>query len=182
MVSSPLHLMHFEGGDALAAFRARTLLARLQAVCPRVTAVGARHVHWAAFEQTPDRATVDKLAALLQYGDAAQADRGGELVLVMPRLGTVSPWASKASDIARNCGLALHRVERVVEYRLALERRLLGAAREAGRALGCGVRCEPGRDVPGVRSDEDVLLELEGGQERVVPGDFGPPSPPDDDA
>ncbi|MBK8526992.1 MAG: phosphoribosylformylglycinamidine synthase [Rubrivivax sp.] len=129
MVSSPLHLMHFEGGDALAAFRARTLLARLQAVCPRVTAVGARHVHWAAFEQTPDRATVDKLAALLQYGDAAQADRGGELVLVMPRLGTVSPWASKASDIARNCGLALHRVERVVEYRLALERRLLGAAR-----------------------------------------------------
>jgi phosphoribosylformylglycinamidine synthase len=36
----------------------------------------------------------------------------------MPRLGTVSPWASKATDIARNCGLALHRVERVTEYRL----------------------------------------------------------------
>jgi phosphoribosylformylglycinamidine synthase len=41
----------------------------------------------------------------------------------MPRLGTVSPWASKASDIARNCGLAVHRIERVVEYRLGLEKR-----------------------------------------------------------
>ncbi len=43
----------------------------------------------------------------------------------MPRLGTVSPWASKATDIAHNCGLALHRVERLVEYRIALKAGLL---------------------------------------------------------
>ena len=36
--------------------------------------------------------------------------------MVSPRLGTVSPWASKATDIARNCGLPLHRIERVTEY------------------------------------------------------------------
>jgi phosphoribosylformylglycinamidine synthase len=39
----------------------------------------------------------------------------------MPRLGTVSPWASKATDIAHNCGLAVHRVERVTEYRLTAQ-------------------------------------------------------------
>ena len=50
MTATPLHLMHFEGGDALAPFRAQALLARLQAACPRVTDVAARHVHWAAFE------------------------------------------------------------------------------------------------------------------------------------
>ena len=40
-------------------------------------------------------------------------------VVVAPRLGTVSPWASKATDIAHNCGLDVRRVERVTEYRLA---------------------------------------------------------------
>ena len=50
------------------------------------------------------------------------------LIVVMPRLGTVSPWASKATDIAHNCGLPCTRVERVTEYRLPLKSGLLGAA------------------------------------------------------
>src|SRR5699024_231472 len=41
-------------------------------------------------------------------------------VVVTPRLGTISPWASKATDIVHNCGIAIHRVERVVHYTLAL--------------------------------------------------------------
>ena len=101
MTSSPLHLMHFEGGDALPTFRAQALLARLQAACPRVVSVAARFVHWVAFDAAPDRASTDKLAALLTYGDAYAGGATGDLVVVMPRLGTVSPWASKASDIAR---------------------------------------------------------------------------------
>jgi phosphoribosylformylglycinamidine synthase len=71
----------------------------------------------------------DKLAGLLRYGDAYTGTDDGALVLVMPRLGTLSPWASKATDIARNCGLVLHRVERVTEYRLQLKKPLLGSAK-----------------------------------------------------
>jgi phosphoribosylformylglycinamidine synthase len=130
MTATPLHLMHFEGGTALSAFRAQALLARLQAACPRITGVAARHVHWAGFDAAPAPAAVDKLAALLTYGDAyggPDAGRtGGERVVVMPRLGTVSPWASKASDIARNVGLTLHRLERVTEFVLTLKAPLLG--------------------------------------------------------
>ena len=129
MTATPLHLMHFEGGDALPAFRAQALLARLQAACPRITAVAARHVHWAAFDAAPGREDCDKLQALLSYGDAYGGDAAGDLVLVMPRLGTVSPWASKASDIVRNCGLKLHRVERVTEFRLSVKGGLFGAGK-----------------------------------------------------
>ncbi|MCZ2441931.1 MAG: phosphoribosylformylglycinamidine synthase [Burkholderiales bacterium] len=129
MPPTSLHLMHFEGGDALPAFRAQALLARLRQACPRVAAVTARHVHWAAFDAVPKAADVDKLAALLDYGARCAGGVEGDCVLVMPRLGTVSPWASKATDIARNCGLELRRVERVTEFRLTLEKRLLGAAR-----------------------------------------------------
>ena len=130
MTATPLHLMHFEGGKALSDFRAQALLARLQAVCPRITGVSARFVHWVAFDAEPAAAEVDKLAALLQYGEPAGGAAGAERVCVMPRLGTVSPWASKATDIARNCGLAgVHRVERVTEYALAVKGGLLGAGK-----------------------------------------------------
>ena len=132
MTASPLYLMHFEGGRALSAFRARALLSRLQAVCPRISGVDARFVHWAAFDAAPDRATVDKLQALLSYGEAAPAAKGPAQVVVMPRLGTVSPWASKATDIARNCGLSPHRIERVTEYTLTLKGGLLGGAKPLG--------------------------------------------------
>ena len=74
-----------------------------------------------------------KLASLLRYGDAYEgptaAGADTALVVVMPRLGTVSPWASKATDIAHNCGLALHRVERVTEFRLTLKTGLLGGVK-----------------------------------------------------
>ncbi len=127
MSASPKHLLHFEGGNALSAFRAQALLSRLAEACPRISGISARHVHWAWSDAPLDAAARDKLAALLAYGEPAQADAGGTLVVVMPRLGTVSPWASKATDIAHNCGLALHRVERVIEFHLQLRAGLLGA-------------------------------------------------------
>jgi phosphoribosylformylglycinamidine synthase len=129
------HLLNFEGGQALSAFRAQALLARLQAIQPRITGIAARHVHWAWSDSPLERADSDKLAALLQYGDAyAGPAEGapGTLIVVMPRLGTVSPWASKATDIAHNCGLNIHRVERVTEFRLALKAPLLGSAKPLG--------------------------------------------------
>jgi len=122
-------LLHLEGGNALSDFRARKLLAALQAVAERISAVQARHVHWVRCATPPDAAALGRLEALLRYGEPAAAAVEGARVVVMPRLGTVSPWASKATDIAHNCGLAVQRVERVTEYTLQLKRGLLGAAK-----------------------------------------------------
>lgn len=129
MTPPNLHLQHFEGGNALSAFRAQALLPRLQAAAPRVTAVHARFVHWVASEQSLERASLDSLEALLRYGPAYEGPQDGALVVVAPRLGTVSPWASKATDIAHNCGLGIKRVERVTEFRLSLKGGLLGGAK-----------------------------------------------------
>ena len=132
MTPTPKHLQHHEGGNALSAFRALALLARLQAIGPRITAVHARHVHWVWSETVLGREAQDKVAGLLQYGDAYAGPVDGCLIVVAPRLGTVSPWASKATDIAHNCGLAIKRVERVTEFRLALKNGLFGAAKPLG--------------------------------------------------
>ncbi len=123
MVSShDLVLTVAEGGNALSPFRAGALLGHIQAVVPSVTGVTARYVHWVASEAalTPDLAAT--VSRLLAYGEpyAAPAATGaGTLVVVGPRLGTLSPWASKATDIAHNCGVDIRRVERVSEYLLA---------------------------------------------------------------
>lgn len=129
MTSSTSQILSFEGGNALSAFRAQALLPKVQAVAPRVTAVHARFVHWVWLDRALEGGEADKLAALLTYGDPYAGPGDGELVVVTPRFGTVSPWASKATDIAHNCGLAIHRVERVTEYRLSLKGGLLGGAK-----------------------------------------------------
>jgi phosphoribosylformylglycinamidine synthase len=129
VTSTAKHLSSFEGGNALSDFRALALLARLATVSPRVTAVHARHVHWVWSDTPLDRGARDKLEGLLRYGDAYTGTSEGTLLIVAPRLGTVSPWASKATDIAHNCGVSVKRVERVTEFRLTLKSGLLGGVK-----------------------------------------------------
>ena len=129
-----LHLRTFDGGNAISGFKVQQLLPRLAALSDKITGLSARFVHLAAFDGEPDAATVARVSDLLTYGEPATEAHtkleaaGAPALLVMPRLGTVSPWASKATDIAHNCGLALHRVERLVEFRLQLKSGLLGKA------------------------------------------------------
>ncbi|MHB8947614.1 MAG: phosphoribosylformylglycinamidine synthase [Rhodoferax sp.] len=121
-----LHITPFEGGCALSPFRVQQLLPSLQAIHDKINDVAARFVHLVSSEGAPAAALIDQLSALLTYGEPYAGPGGGALIVVTPRFGTVSPWASKATDIAHNCGLAVRRVERVVEYRVSLKSGLLG--------------------------------------------------------
>ncbi len=131
-----LHITAFEGGNALSPFRIQQLLPNLQAVHDKISGVAARYVHLVASEAEPPVALKNQLAALLSYGEPYSGATDGALIVVAPRFGTVSPWASKATDIAHNCGLAVRRVERVLEYRVTLKAGLLStpALSEAQRA------------------------------------------------
>ncbi len=121
-----LHISPIEGGSALSAFRVQQLLPGLQAVHEKISGIAARHVHLVCSDEAPGAALQQQLAALLNYGEPYAGPLDGPLIVVTPRFGTVSPWASKATDIAHNCGLTLHRVERITEYRLSLKSGLLG--------------------------------------------------------
>ncbi|MDO9029089.1 MAG: phosphoribosylformylglycinamidine synthase [Hydrogenophaga sp.] len=129
-----LHLRFFDGGNAVSDFKVQQILPRLQGISDKITGLSARFVHLASFDAEPDAATLDRVGQLMAYGEPATEAHlalektGAPALLVMPRLGTVSPWASKATDIAHNCGLALHRVERLVEFRIGLKSGLLGKA------------------------------------------------------
>jgi phosphoribosylformylglycinamidine synthase len=159
MSAATPHIIQFEGGRALSDFRTHALSAQLSQVCPRVAGVTARYVHWVWSDAALASADRDKLAALLTYGDAALPGEG-QIVVVMPRLGTVSPWASKATDIARNCGLVVHRIERVIEYRLQVRRGLLGGKPLSPEELQAAAAALHDRMTESVAFDRDAGRHL----------------------
>ncbi|MFI8375102.1 phosphoribosylformylglycinamidine synthase [Pseudomonas helleri] len=114
-------MLILRGAPALSAFRHSKLLAQLNLKVPSVTGLYAEFAHFADVtgELTSDEQQV--LARLLKYGPSVPVQEpNGRLFLVLPRFGTISPWSSKASDIARNCGLAkIQRLERGIAFYVA---------------------------------------------------------------
>ncbi|HTD30448.1 MAG TPA: phosphoribosylformylglycinamidine synthase [Steroidobacteraceae bacterium] len=110
------------GPPALSAFRIAKLLERLRVLEPAVQELHARFVHFADLAQPLSAAQRAVLEALLRYGPSlphAAEDVRGESILIVPRAGTISPWSSKATDIAHVCSVStLRRIERGVEYRV----------------------------------------------------------------
>ena len=117
------------GAPALSAFRIEKLLERVRALQPAVTALSARFVHFAALARPLTAQERQRLERLLTYGPTlAAGESGGQALWVVPREGTISPWSSKASDIARVCGLEpVQRIERGIEYRLTASPALASA-------------------------------------------------------
>ncbi|MBI5451780.1 MAG: phosphoribosylformylglycinamidine synthase [Gammaproteobacteria bacterium] len=111
-------MIQLRGTPALSAFRLDKKLAALQAVVPAVSGLYAEFMHFVELDGVLDDAGHQRLRELLHYGPALQvAEPVGELLLIVPRLGTISPWSSKATDIAHICGLAaVARIERGVGY------------------------------------------------------------------
>jgi phosphoribosylformylglycinamidine synthase len=111
-------ILQFRGARALSDFRLAKLLPHLQHARPGVTGLAAEYRHFVELDAPLAPGDQALLARLLEYGaPPAEPRRDDVLYLVVPRLGTLSPWASKATDIARNCGLAsVRRIERGTAY------------------------------------------------------------------
>jgi phosphoribosylformylglycinamidine synthase len=128
------------GSNALSAFRSQRLLTQLQAVAPTIAAVQARFYHFIDASSPLSTEDTERLAAMLTYGEpvpSTQYEGVTEEYFVIPRLGTISPWASKATDIAHNCGMShIHRIERGVAYTVVLKSGILGTGFGAPKKLG----------------------------------------------
>jgi len=129
-------MLQLPGARALSDFRIAKLVARLSTLEPAVRSLDARFIHFVDTERPLESAERQILQQLLTYGPKSQvaANTDGEMLLVVPREGTISPWSSKATDIAHVCGLtAIRRIERGIEYRLR-DTRPLGPERLAALA------------------------------------------------
>ncbi|SDG88457.1 phosphoribosylformylglycinamidine synthase [Pseudomonas benzenivorans] len=116
-------MLILRGAPALSAFRHGKLLEQLTGKVPAVTGLYAEFAHFADVIGVLNADEEQVLARLLKYGPSVPVQEpNGRLFLTIPRFGTISPWSSKASDIARNCGLAkIQRLERGIAYYVAGE-------------------------------------------------------------
>ena len=120
--ASAVTILLFQGGDALPAFRRERLVARARAVMPSISDVNGRWIYFVRTGNASD-AVLGRLARLL---DASHVKAGvaapllDDAIVVTPRPGTVSPWSSRATEIARNCGLEpVDRIERGILWTVA---------------------------------------------------------------
>ncbi|MGD8812246.1 MAG: phosphoribosylformylglycinamidine synthase, partial [Thioalkalispiraceae bacterium] len=111
-------MLQLRGRSALSDFRLKKLTQSLQAEVADIASVQACFMHFVDLEQALEEEDIHILQQLLTYGESEGSKKLGEdLFIVIPRPGTISPWASKATDIAHNCGLtSIHRIERGIVY------------------------------------------------------------------
>lgn len=121
-------MLALRGAPALSAFRHEKLLSVIQSKVPAVTALYAEFMHFSDLAQALSEDQQQVLERILRYGPKAEVQEpSGQLFLVVPRPGTISPWSSKATDIAHNCGLqAIKRLERGVAYYVTAATELSG--------------------------------------------------------
>ena len=106
------------GSSALSDYKLDKLVLALRQAQVEVGGISTAYVHLIDCKETLTDSQKEVLGKILTYGpvDSAHEDQG-ELFLVVPRIGTISPWATKATDIAHNCGLTqIHRIERGIAY------------------------------------------------------------------
>jgi len=123
------HVQLLPGSAALSTFRRERLLAQFKQAGLPVADVDAQYEHFVWTDGELTTGDQQRLADLLNYG-ALGADAASQAIVlrVIPRPGTISPWASKATDIAHNCGLnGVRRIERGLRFVLTPERGLLGS-------------------------------------------------------
>ncbi|MFA0088344.1 phosphoribosylformylglycinamidine synthase [Vibrio sp. 10N.261.51.F12] len=102
------------GSPALSEFRVNKLVDLCRELSLPVTGIYAEFAHFADLTSDLDASEIEKLEKLLTYGPTIEEhEPTGTLLLVTPRPGTISPWSSKSTDIAHNCGLnKVSRLER----------------------------------------------------------------------
>ncbi len=111
-------MLILRGAPALSAFRHEKLFEQLCQKVPSVSGLYAEFAHFIEVSAALSSEEGQVLSRLLKYGPSVPSQEpSGRLFLVVPRFGTISPWSSKATDIAKNCGLEkVQRIERGMAY------------------------------------------------------------------
>ncbi len=123
-------MLQLQGGPALSEFRLEKLRSVLDSKVSGLESVTGRFVHFVDTGESLDEAALLVLQKILTYGPGSEAEERTPAVglstldrIVTPRIGTISPWSSKATDIAHICGLGqVGRIERGILFQFCFSR------------------------------------------------------------
>ncbi len=148
-------MLRLRGKPALTGFRLNKLRSSLEALTGASVGVHAEFVYFVDLEAPLEAPGADRLVQILdaRRDPADEPPRPGRLFLVLPRLGTISPWSSKATDIIKVCGIEeVRRVERGIAYHVT-------------RADGAGLSADQADAVAGGLHDRMTETVFSGAEE-----------------
>jgi len=122
-----MSFLSFQGAPAISAFRLSKLHEQLSGEIPDLQAISASYWHFVNVSSELNADELEHLGVVLDYGPRRhEQDVPGQHFLVIPRPGTISPWSTKATDIARHCGLdKVRRIERGVVWHISTSKHRL---------------------------------------------------------
>ena len=107
------------GIQALRKFKINTLNERIKRLIPGLEIIGTEYIHFIETDKDLSQSNKKTLHKLLNYSPEVNLEDSKYTITVAPRIGTISPWSSKASDICKLCGLSvISRIERGINYHL----------------------------------------------------------------
>jgi len=107
------------GIQALRKFKINTLNERIKRLIPGLELIGTEYIHFIESDKDLSQSNKKTLHKLLNYSPEVNLEDSKYTITVAPRIGTISPWSSKASDICKLCGLSvISRIERGINYHL----------------------------------------------------------------
>ncbi|MGA1113310.1 MAG: phosphoribosylformylglycinamidine synthase, partial [Candidatus Pelagibacter sp.] len=110
---------HHFSSSALSENQLQKLLKRIQQFNKNILDIQTQYVHFSSFIDTPSNESLTLLDSLLTYGEYKKHPKHSDYkFIVIPRFGTLSPWASKATDIAKKCNLDVNKIERGIVFHL----------------------------------------------------------------
>ena len=107
------------GIQALRKFKINTLNERIKRLIPGLELIGTEYIHFIETDKDLSQSNKKTLHKLLNYSPEVDLENSKHTITVAPRIGTISPWSSKASEICKLCGLSvISRIERGINYHL----------------------------------------------------------------
>ena len=107
------------GIQALRKFKINTLNERIKRLIPGLEIIGTEYIHFIETDKELSQSNKKTLHKLLNYSPEVDLENSKHTITVAPRIGTISPWSSKASEICKLCGLSvISRIERGINYHL----------------------------------------------------------------
>jgi phosphoribosylformylglycinamidine synthase len=164
-MTAPFVTFSLNAPRALSDFRTERLLEKIRQVAPGVVTLNTRFIHFIQAAAPLSAKEHHTLNEILKYGEEALVVQEAVRFLVIPRLGTISPWSSKATDIVRNCGLTnVLRVERGTCYELVL-------------AEGAELNAEQRRQIENLLHDRmtESVVDADSGADLVFSETVGEP-------
>ena len=122
-----MSFLSLQGAPAISDFRLRKLQHQLSEKIIDLDEISASYWHFVKASCELDEQELEHLNSILDYGPVRhELDVPGQHFLVIPRLGTISPWSTKATDIARHCDLEkVQRIERGVVWHISTKQHRL---------------------------------------------------------